>query len=293
MRHERTSASLRSERGWAAALGIAAVVLVASVATAADATYRSAHGFTFPVPTGFVRVDLADLGLSATDGFEAAFARPSPTKGRDATTLYVTFEPVDDWGLRGMAGMEQELKQAAAPSTPGVTVERFVARGDEKVAPDRFELEFVSRAVGGTRALTLMVARAGRQGFAVLMLSGPAIEDARLRADFAVLRERLLFDPELVYRQEDVDGGTTGLVLRVVGVTGALVGVGVLFGVVQRKRRQEAEARAQARRSRTSRRSGDAENGDFEPAYDDPSPPRRPSGRPGAGGSRPLRRSRY
>lgn len=293
MWHRLTSARVRSRHVWAAAVGIAAVVLVASVATAADETYRSARGFTFPVPQGFVRADLSDLGLSTTDGFEAAFARPSPAKDRDSTTLYVMFEPVDDWGLRGMAGMEQELKQAAAPSTPGVTVERFVARGDEKVAPDRFEVEFVSRAFGGTRALTLMVARAGRHGFAMLMLSGPAIEDARLRADFALLRERLLFDPELVYRQEDVDGGTTGLVLRIVGVTGALVGVGVLVGVVQRKRREEADARTRARRARTSRRTGDDEDGDVEPAYDEPAPPRRPYGRPASGGSRPLRRPRY
>ncbi|MFO0932941.1 MAG: hypothetical protein U1E39_09555 [Planctomycetota bacterium] len=294
MRHLRTPASVRSRRGCAAALGIAAVVLVATVATAADSTYRSAHGFTVPVPAGFVGVSLADAGLDGTGGpgasFEKSFVRPSPDADGQATTLLVAFQPVPDWGRRGMAGITDELKGMAAPATPGVIVERFDVRSDAKAAPDRVDIEIVSHAPSEPSSLTLLAARAGRDGFAMVLLIGPLSTSARLHAEFAALRDGLRFDPELVYRPQDVHRGWLDLlVYAVVGLT-----VTALFAAIRRGIGRVVSGRrptpaTNARRGRSSRRPGGPEAGDAGPAYDDRSPPRRPSGRPGAGGSRPLR----
>lgn len=298
MRDQRTAASLRSRRGWAAALGIAAVVLVASVATAADSTYRSAHGFTLPVPAGFVGVSLAEAGLGNTGeaglNFEKGFVRPSPEADGEPTTLLVAYQPVPDWGLRGMAGLTDELKGMAVPATPGVIVERYEVHSDAKAAPDLVELEIVSRAQSEPASLKLLAARAGRDGFAMVLLIGPLSTSTTLRAEFIALRDGLRFDAERVYRQQDIDRGWRRLIVyAVVGLAVTGIFAAIRRGLARAVSGRRASPRTSAHRARTIRRSGDADDGDVEAAYDDPSPPRRPSGRPSAGGSRPIRRSRF
>ena len=271
-----------------------AAVLVAPTATATDETYRSEHGFTIRVPTGFVRIDPARGGLRGRKDVEASFVRPATTDDGGPVSLDVAFQSIADWSERSMAEIASGLDSMEVPSAPGMTVERFTPHHDAKAAPDRFELEWRARMRDDPPEQTLLAARAGRDGIASVLLSGPLSADRWMRAEFPALRDGLRFDPERVYRPPDTGRRwedvllNTGFVLAVMGL------VSVLWrGLARAVSGRRASPRTSAHRARTSRRSGDADDGDVEAAYDDPSPPRRPSGRPSAGGSRPIRRSRF
>lgn len=294
MRDRTTSASPRARPRWAVAAAATAAVLVASAVSATDETYRSAHGFTVPVPAGFVGVSLADAGVADTGevaaSFEKSFVRRSPESDGQPTALLIAFQPIPDWGRRGMAALADELKGMVVPTAPGVTVERFETRSVPDATPDLVEVEIASRARSEPSSLTLVAARAGRDGVAMVLLIGPLSTSARLRAEFIALRDGLRFDPELVYRPKGRDRGW-GFILMY-----AVVGLAVtaLFAAIRRGFGRAVSGRrptptTNPRRGRSSRRPAGPDDGDVEPAYDDPSPPRRPHGRPGAGGSRPRR----
>lgn len=228
MRDRPTSAGPRQRPRWAVAAATTAAVLVASAVSASDETYRSAHGFALPVPSGFVRIDPARGGLRGKEGVEASFVRPATADDDGPLSLDVAFQPIADWRRRSMARIAHELGDLAVPSAPGMTVERFTPRSDPTAEPDRFELESLARMRGTPAELTLLMARAGRDGIAYVLLSGPPSADARMRAEFALLREGLRFDPELVYRPPDTDGSWGDALLYVV-FTAAVMGLVVVL----------------------------------------------------------------
>lgn len=206
MRDRPTSARLRSRPRWAVVALTAAAVLVAPTATATDETYRSEHGFTLRVPAGFVRIDPARGGLRRRKEVEASFVRPETTDGGGPVSLDVAFQPIADWSQRSMAEIASGLDSMEVPSAPGMTVERFTPHHDAKAAPDRYELEWRARMRDDPPEQTLLAARAGRDGIASVLLSGPLSADRWMRAEFPALRDGLRFDSELVYRPPDPDG---------------------------------------------------------------------------------------
>ncbi|MBL9089116.1 MAG: hypothetical protein JNM10_18395 [Planctomycetia bacterium] len=205
MRHRPTSAGLRPRPRWVVAAAATATVLVASAVSATDETYRSAHGFTVPVPAGCVRIDPARGGLRGRGDVEASFVRPATADGVGLVSLDVTFQPIADWSRRSMAEIASGLDAMARPSAPGMTVERFTRRDDAPTAPDRVEVEWRARMKDGPPEQTLLAGRAGRDGIAWVLLSGPLSADRWMRAEFPALRDGLRFDPELVYRLPDTD----------------------------------------------------------------------------------------
>lgn len=297
-------ARFKAHVGSAWGLGTAATVLAVGVlivcprAAAAEATsYRSTHGFTFPLPAGYVRADAADLPLAPTERaqLEAYFKRPAATEDGESSDLLVTFRPGSPGTLDGATSLEAEFKREIARAHPGTHVDEIQFRRDAATAPHRLEAEFVMRRPGDLNFLLVMILCAGRDGAAAVMFLGPEDEAAALRRDAAAVRAGLRFDSPYVHRP--AESGPVWRRRPVLYIVSAILMSG-LFSAIgagwRRLKRTRRRAKAPSRRSRTPsavpRRRPDAhDRGRPGMSADAAARPRRPGG---GGDPARLRRDR-